>query len=119
MVRDATTLSGVLPYPTSRFVIIPRIPIHPDIGVTVLGNHLFLGHLIPGLSGVKVQKVRKGLAGGFLGQGLIPASSSAAGGLGSAGLFLSEELWLTGKPKAERAKQATMPPRRGHSDLSL
>ena len=38
-------------------------------------KHMFLGRLIPKLSGEWIQSVRKGLAGGFLGQGLTAEKS--------------------------------------------
>ena len=43
---------------------------------------MFLGHLIPGLPGEWIQSDRKGLAGGFLGQGLTPESSYGGGRIG-------------------------------------
>ena len=46
---------------------------------------MFLGRLITRLPGEWIQSVRKGLAGGFLGQGLTVENSSAAGGPGSGG----------------------------------
>ena len=38
-------------------------------------KQMFLGRLIPKLSGEWIQSVRKGLAGGFLGQGLTAEKS--------------------------------------------
>ena len=46
---------------------------------------MFLGRLIPRLSREWIQEVRKDLTGEFLGQVLIPETSSAAGGPGNGG----------------------------------
>ena len=45
-------------------------------------NKMFLGRLIPGLSGEWIQSDRKGLAGGFMGQDLKAGSSCGGGRIG-------------------------------------